>query len=164
MNNLIRILVVTLALSPAAAWANSSLGLLAGVANLNNSGGSPVTYGLAYDYGINNDWRIGVQANTMNPSSVTVGSSSYTQTLTNIDFAIKYTFSSWQFGALVGNSMASSNVPGSSSSSGTNYGALIAYDWVMGSWSAGAQVDNLWSTVSNGFTVTDAELTLKYWF
>jgi hypothetical protein len=138
---------------------------LAGVGILNNNGGSPFAYGVEVDYQLEPSWSIGLEFTTLNPNSTTIGGSSYSLGVTNLDFSIKYLVGSFNIGGLVGYNAYSTNVPAGTSGSYLNYGATAGYDIaVCPSFSVGPQVDVLWTSQSAGYQETNVLAAFKYLF
>ena len=143
---------------------SGNVGLLGGIASLNNGGGSPFTYGVMANYVATPNWIFGLQFNSMSPS-VSVLGTSYSQTLSNLDAVVEYSWDMWKVGILLGTQMYSSTVPGATNSSNFNYGLVGAYDWMLGTnFSVGPQVEAIWTSQSGGYTEIDFLAALKYWF
>jgi hypothetical protein len=141
------------------------IALLGGIARLNNGGGSQFIYGVEGDYFFDPNWSIGILSDTVNPNSVSVAGVSYSQSLSNLDFAVKFTWNQLTLGILAGVGTTETTVPGGSSSSNLNYGLVGAYDYLLSNkFSLGPQLDVLWTTLTNGYTEIDFLVTAKYWF
>ncbi len=157
--------VFILSNSGAQAASNFEIGALAGIGILNNSGGSPFTYGLETDYKFDPSWSVGLQFNALTPNSISVAGTSYTLGLSNLDLALKYFLDQFSIGILVGLNTFSTNVPGATGGSYLNYGLVAGYDFQLGSnFSLGPQIDLLWTGQSGGFQETDILAAIKYWF
>src|SRR5690242_12323677 len=97
----------------ATSWAefgNTSLGFLLGWSNLNNGGGSLITY--QRDLRFRNGFLSpGVTYNTLTPNTTTVGTANYSQGYSNLYFHLELTLGNLGVGGLGGINWWNNNTP-----------------------------------------------------
>jgi hypothetical protein len=149
--------------SAASALSGTSIGALGGVANLNNNGGSPFTYGL--DIASKSAaWTFGATYNYLSANSTPAAGAS-SPSLSNLYAHLEIQLGELGVGALAGYNWLSNSSPGASTGSNFIYGALAHWDFAFGSsFSIGPRVDVIWNNGSNTFNETDIIGVVKFWF
>jgi hypothetical protein len=146
-----------------------NIGALGGVGFLNNSGGSGFTYGLEGNWMLSHAFQMGVQFNSLQPSQTVLNSLSYSNTLTNIDAALRWVPSETAYGLklgiMAGFGILSLGAPGQNSKVNLYYGVSGVYDFMFSNrWSLGPEVDYLWNSDSTGFSQLNIFASARYWF